>query len=52
MAKRVARMAMWTALAMVFSYVEAIIPFSFGVQGSQAWACQYCCSCRIVYDAG
>lgn len=33
MAKRVARMAMWTALAMVFSYVEAIIPFSFGVQG-------------------
>lgn len=33
MAKRVAGMAMWTALAMIFSYIEAVIPFSFGIPG-------------------
>ena len=33
MAKRVAYCAMLSALAMVFGYVEALIPFSFGVPG-------------------
>ena len=33
MAKRVARMGILTALAMVFSYVEVLIPFSFGIPG-------------------
>ena len=33
MAKRVAYGAMLSALAMVFGYVEALIPFSFGVPG-------------------
>ncbi len=33
MAKRVAYSAMLAALAMIFSYIEALIPFSFGVPG-------------------
>ena len=33
MAKRVAYSAMLVALAMIFSYVEALIPFSFGIPG-------------------
>lgn len=33
MAKRVARSAMLTALAMIFSYIEALIPFSAGIPG-------------------
>jgi len=33
MAKRVAFCAMLTALAMIFGYVEALIPFSFGIPG-------------------
>lgn len=31
--KRVAYCAMLTALAMIFGYVEALIPFSFGIPG-------------------
>lgn len=33
MAKKVAYSAMLVALAMIFSYVEALIPFSFGIPG-------------------
>ena len=33
MAKRVAYCAMLTALAMIFGYVEALIPFNFGIPG-------------------
>lgn len=33
MAKKVACCAMLTALAMIFGYVEALIPFSFGIPG-------------------
>lgn len=33
MAKRIAYCAMLTALAMIFGYVEALIPFSFGIPG-------------------
>ena len=33
MTKRIAYCAMLTALAMIFGYVEALIPFSFGVPG-------------------
>ena len=33
MAKRVAYCAMLTALAMIFGYVEALIPFHFGIPG-------------------
>lgn len=33
MAKRVAYCAMLSALAMVFGYVEALIPFNFGIPG-------------------
>lgn len=33
MAKRIAYSAMLVALAMVFSYVEILIPFSFGIPG-------------------
>lgn len=33
MAKRAAYCAMLTALAMIFGYVEALIPFGFGVPG-------------------
>ncbi len=33
MAKRTAYCAMLTALAMIFGYVEALIPFSFGIPG-------------------
>lgn len=33
MAKRVAYSAMLVALAMIFSYVEALIPFNFGIPG-------------------
>lgn len=33
MAKKVAYCAMLTALAMIFGYVEALIPFSFGIPG-------------------
>lgn len=33
MTKRVAYSAMLVALAMIFSYVEALIPFSFGIPG-------------------
>lgn len=33
MARKVAYSAMLTALAMIFSYVEALIPFSFGIPG-------------------
>ena len=31
--KRVAYCAMMTALAMIFGYVEALIPFNFGIPG-------------------
>ncbi len=33
MAKKVAYCGMLTALAMIFSYVEALIPFNFGIPG-------------------
>ena len=33
MAKRAAYCAMLTALAMIFGYVEALIPFNFGIPG-------------------
>lgn len=33
MAKRIAYCAMLIALAMIFGYVEALIPFSFGIPG-------------------
>lgn len=33
MSKRVARLGIFVALAMVFSYIEVIIPFSFGIPG-------------------
>lgn len=33
MAKRVAYCAMFTALAMIFSYVEAMLPVNFGIPG-------------------
>ncbi|MDE7322227.1 MAG: Gx transporter family protein [Lachnospiraceae bacterium] len=33
MTKRVAYCAMLTALAMIFGYVEAMLPFGFGIQG-------------------
>ncbi|MCH5304070.1 MAG: Gx transporter family protein [Ruminococcus sp.] len=33
MAKRIAKIAIFTALAMIFSYIEAIIPFNFGIPG-------------------
>ena len=31
--KRVATMAIMTALAMMFSYIEAILPFNIGIPG-------------------
>ena len=33
MAKKVAESGMLVALAMIFSYVETLIPFNFGVPG-------------------
>ena len=33
MARKIAYAAMMAALAMIFSYIEALIPFSFGVPG-------------------
>ena len=33
--KRVAYCAMLTALAMIFGYVEVLIPFGFGIQGAK-----------------
>lgn len=33
MTKKVAYCAMLTALAMIFGYVEALIPFGFGIPG-------------------
>lgn len=33
MAKKVAMAGMFVALAMIFSYVEALIPFNFGIPG-------------------
>lgn len=33
MAKKTAYCAMLTALAMIFSYIESLIPFSFGIPG-------------------
>ena len=33
MSKRVARIGIFVALAMVFSYVEVLIPFQFGIPG-------------------
>ena len=33
MAKRIANSAMLVALALIFSYVEVLIPFSFGIPG-------------------
>lgn len=33
MAKNVARLGVFVALAMVFSYIEVLIPFSFGIPG-------------------
>ncbi|MBR1866253.1 MAG: Gx transporter family protein [Lachnospiraceae bacterium] len=33
MSKRVARLGIFVALAMVFSYIEVLIPFSFGIPG-------------------
>lgn len=33
MAKRVAKLGVFVALAMIFSYIEAIIPFNFGIPG-------------------
>lgn len=36
-AKTVALLAMMIALALVFSYVETLIPINFGVPGCEAW---------------
>lgn len=33
MAKKVARMGVFVALAMIFSYIEVLIPFHFGIPG-------------------
>lgn len=33
MSKRVARMGVFIALAMIFSYIEVLIPFNFGIPG-------------------
>lgn len=33
MAEKVARMGIWIALAMIFSYIEVLIPFNFGIPG-------------------
>ena len=33
MSKRVANVGMLIALAMIFSYVEALLPFNFGIPG-------------------
>lgn len=33
MAKRVAKLGVFVALAMIFSYIEVIIPFHFGIPG-------------------
>ena len=32
-AAKVARVGMFVALAMIFSYIEALIPFNFGIPG-------------------
>ena len=33
MSKKVARLGIFVALAMVFSYIEVLIPFHFGIPG-------------------
>ncbi len=33
MAKRIASISVFTALALIFSYIEAILPFNFGIPG-------------------
>lgn len=33
MAKKISKIAVFTALAIIFSYVEAILPFNFGIPG-------------------
>ena len=33
MSKKVARMGVFIALAMIFSYIEVLIPFNFGIPG-------------------
>ena len=33
MSKRIAKVGLFVALAMIFSYIEAIIPWSFGIPG-------------------
>lgn len=33
MAKQISKIAVFTALAMIFSYIEAVIPFNFGIPG-------------------
>ncbi len=33
MSKRVARVGIFVSLAMIFSYIEAILPFNFGIPG-------------------
>lgn len=33
MSKRIAKVGIFVALAMIFSYIEAIVPFNFGIPG-------------------
>ena len=44
--KKLANMAMLVALAMIFSYVESLIPINFGVPGMKLgvryWRYRYC----------
>lgn len=40
-AKTVALMAMMIALAMIFSYVETMIPINFGIPGRKTGTCQF-----------
>lgn len=42
MTKKLTISALLVALAMIFSYVEVLIPFNFGIPGHQAWSCQPC----------
>ncbi len=40
MKNRVAYFGVFTALALIFSYVETLIPINFGNAGSEARACE------------
>ena len=40
--KKIANLGLFAAVAIIFGYVESLIPFFAGIPGDETWTCKPC----------